>query len=135
LVTPSGRLIGQREPSSFDLGEVLRVAREEGCAMELDSQADRLDLTDTACLSAKHAGVKIVISIDAHHPHEFSMLEIRDQSGPARLDRAIRRAEHASAEQTSPATLKSVFGSRPVKCTYAFPLRMHYFRHPLLMAS
>lgn len=72
---PSGRLIGQREPSSFDLGEVLRVAREEGCAMELDSQADRLDLTDTACQSAKQAGVKIVISSDAHHPHEFSMLE------------------------------------------------------------
>jgi len=72
---PSGRLIGQREPSSFDLGEVLRVAREEGCAMELDSQADRLDLTDTACLSAKQAGVKIVVSSDAHHPHEFSMLE------------------------------------------------------------
>ena len=38
-------------------------------------KADRLDLTDTACLSAKQAGVKIVVSSDAHHPHEFSMLE------------------------------------------------------------
>lgn len=72
---PSGRLIGQREPSNFDLGEVLRVAREEGCAMELDSQADRLDLSDTACMTAKRAGVKIVISSDGHHPHDFSMLE------------------------------------------------------------
>jgi DNA polymerase (family 10) len=72
---PSGRLLGEREASSFDLGEVLRAAREEGCALELDSQAERLDLTDTACLSAKREGVKIVISSDAHHPHEFAMLD------------------------------------------------------------
>jgi histidinol phosphatase-like PHP family hydrolase len=29
---PTGRVIGHREPSDFDLGEILRVAREEGCA-------------------------------------------------------------------------------------------------------
>ncbi len=64
-----------REPSSFDLDEVLRAAREEGCALELNSQAERLDLTDSACLAAKHAGVKVVISSDAHHPRDFAMLE------------------------------------------------------------
>lgn len=72
---PSGRLLGHREPSEFDFAEILRVAREEGCALEVDSQPDRLDLTDTACLVAKRAGVKIVISSDAHSPRDFELLE------------------------------------------------------------
>jgi DNA polymerase (family X) len=71
---PSGRVIGHREPSGFDMGEIMRVAREEGCALEVNSQADRLDLTDTACLAAKHAGVKLVISSDSHSTRGFSRL-------------------------------------------------------------
>ncbi len=72
---PSGRLLTGREPSAFDLDEVLHVAREEGCALEVNSQAERLDLTDSACLKAKHAGVKLVVSSDAHHPRDFAMLQ------------------------------------------------------------
>jgi DNA polymerase (family X) len=72
---PSGRLLTGREPSPFDLDEVLRVAREEGCALEVNSQAERLDLSDSACLKAKHAGVKLVVSSDAHHPRDFAMLQ------------------------------------------------------------
>ncbi len=71
---PSGRVLGHREPSSFDMGEILHAAREEGCALEVNSQADRLDLTDTACMAAKHAGVKLVISSDSHSTHGFSLL-------------------------------------------------------------
>ena len=71
---PSGRVIGHREPSGFEMGEIMRVAREEGCALEVNSQADRLDLTDTACLAAKHAGVKLVISSDSHSIRGFSLL-------------------------------------------------------------
>ncbi|HXZ87948.1 MAG TPA: DNA polymerase/3'-5' exonuclease PolX [Candidatus Binataceae bacterium] len=72
---PSGRLIGRREASGFDLREVLRAAHEEGCALEVNAQPDRLDLIDTACMAAKRAGVKVVISSDAHHPHDFAALE------------------------------------------------------------
>ncbi len=72
---PTGRLINQREPSNFDLDEVLRVCREEGCALEVNSQPDRLDLNDVACLSAKRAGVRLVISTDAHHPRDFAAIE------------------------------------------------------------
>lgn len=71
---PSGRLLGRREPISFDLTEVLRAAHGDGCALEVNSQPDRLDLTDTACLAAKRAGVKLVISSDAHHPSQFGGL-------------------------------------------------------------
>jgi len=72
---PSGRLIGHRQPSEFDLGEVLRVAREEGCALEVNSQPDRLDLTDVACMAARQAGVKLVVSSDGHSPRDFELLE------------------------------------------------------------
>lgn len=72
---PSGRLIDHRQPITFDWGEVLRVAHEEGCALEVNSQPDRLDLTDTACMAAKQAGVKLVVSSDAHHPRDFDVLD------------------------------------------------------------
>ena len=72
---PSGRVLGHREPSSFDMGEIMRVARGEGCALEVNSQADRLDLNDTWCLTAKRAGVKLVISSDAHSTRGFRLLK------------------------------------------------------------
>ena len=72
---PSGRLINQREAINFDLAELMRVARDEGCALEVNSQPDRLDLTDTACMAARQAGVKLVVSSDAHHTSGFGLLE------------------------------------------------------------
>ncbi len=71
---PTGRLIGRRNPSNYDLDAVLRAASEEGCAMEVNSQVDRLDLRDESCLAAKRAGVKLVISSDAHSPTGFALL-------------------------------------------------------------
>ena len=71
---PSGRLLNRRAPSQFNLDEVLKVAREEGCALEVNSQPRRLDLDDVACLAAKRHGVKLVISSDSHHPRHFAGL-------------------------------------------------------------
>ena len=73
---PSGRLLNQRNASQFDLDEILHVAREEGCALEVDSQPARLDLNDSACIAAKHAGVKLVVDSDAHHPSHFAHLAL-----------------------------------------------------------
>jgi DNA polymerase (family X) len=72
---PSNRLLDRRPASRYDFDEVLRVAHEEGCALEVNSQPDRLDLIDTACLAAKHAGVRLVISSDSHGPRGFDLLE------------------------------------------------------------
>ncbi|HVN64136.1 MAG TPA: PHP domain-containing protein, partial [Candidatus Binataceae bacterium] len=72
---PSGRLINHRQPSNFDLNEVIEAAQGEGCALEINSQPERLDLNDTMCIAAKKAGVKMVISSDAHHPSQFAGLE------------------------------------------------------------
>lgn len=72
---PSGRLFNQRAPSDFDMSEVMRVAHDEGCALEVNSQPDRLDLNDTACMAARESGVKLVISSDSHHTTGFGLLE------------------------------------------------------------
>lgn len=73
---PTGRiLIDKREPSRFDFNEVARAAAGEGCALEVNSQAQRLDLIDTNCMAAKQAGVKLVISSDSHSPKGFGFLQ------------------------------------------------------------
>jgi DNA polymerase (family 10) len=73
---PTGRiLIDKREASSFDFNEVMRAAASEGCALEVNSQSQRLDLTDTNCIAAKRAGVKLVISSDSHSPKGFGLLQ------------------------------------------------------------
>jgi len=74
---PTGRiLVDEREPSRFDFHEVVRAAAGEGCALEVNSQAQRLDLIDTNCMAAKQAGVKLVISSDSHSPKGFGLLQL-----------------------------------------------------------
>ncbi|HCF56456.1 MAG TPA: DNA polymerase III, partial [Myxococcales bacterium] len=63
---PSGRILGSRDPYPFDLPRLLEAAREEGVALEVNAQPDRLDLDDKGCRLAKQAGVRVAISTDAH---------------------------------------------------------------------
>jgi DNA polymerase (family 10) len=63
---PTGRLLNERKPYEIDLSAVIRVAREEGKALELNASPKRLDLDDVACAEAKSQGVPIVISTDSH---------------------------------------------------------------------
>ena len=63
---PAGRLIGRRDAYEVDLEEVLRVAAETGTALEINSQPERLDLTDQAARRARALGVLLTISTDAH---------------------------------------------------------------------
>jgi DNA polymerase (family X) len=71
---PTGRLIGKREPYEVDMEKILEAAKENGCFLELDSQPDRLDLSDVYCKQAKEMGVKIAISTDAHSVAELDYL-------------------------------------------------------------
>ncbi len=74
LAHPTGRLLGQREPSSFDFERICRAAFDRGCILELNSQPDRLDLSDTLCQTAKAAGVLIAVSSDAHRVSDLGFL-------------------------------------------------------------
>jgi DNA polymerase (family 10) len=64
-------LIGRRQPYDLDVEKILETARNNGCFVELDSQPDRLDLSDVYCKLAKEMGVKIAISTDAHSVAEL----------------------------------------------------------------
>jgi len=65
---PTGRLLGQRDPHPIDLAEIIKVAKEEGKALELNAQPDRLDLSEHPLREARAAGVMIAVNSDAHDP-------------------------------------------------------------------
>jgi len=62
----TGRKITRREPMEIDLERVIEKALETGTFLEINSQPDRLDLRDVDARLAGDAGVKIVVSSDAH---------------------------------------------------------------------
>ena len=68
---PTGRLLGRREPYPLDIEEVVLVAHDYGVLLEVNAQPDRLDLNDIYCQMARDAGVKLVISTDAHRIAEL----------------------------------------------------------------
>ncbi len=74
LAHPTGRLIGRREPIALDMGEVLKAARDHGVMLEINAQPDRLDLNDVHVAMAREAGVKLVISTDAHRTQELALV-------------------------------------------------------------
>ena len=62
----TGRKITKRGPMDIDVERVFAKAVETGTFLEINSQPDRLDLRDVHARTAKEAGVKIVVSSDAH---------------------------------------------------------------------
>jgi DNA polymerase (family 10) len=63
---PSGRLLLKRQPYPIDLDRITEAAARNGVALEINSQVDRLDLSDVNARAARERGVPIVISSDAH---------------------------------------------------------------------
>jgi DNA polymerase (family 10) len=90
LAHPTGRLINRRRPVRADLPVVLRRAAELGVTLELNSQPDRLDLSDTHLLLARELGCKILISSDSHRTSELASLRY----GVAQARRAGLEARH-----------------------------------------
>ena len=74
IAHPTGRVIGEREAYEVDMEEVLRVARETGTALEINSYPLRLDLNDKYVRRAKELGVAIVINSDTHYSNQFDTL-------------------------------------------------------------
>ncbi len=74
LAHPTGRLINRREPYPVDVEELVKVASDYGVMLELNAQPHRLDLRDFHLQMAREAGVKIVISTDAHRVGELDYM-------------------------------------------------------------
>jgi len=73
---PTGRKINRRPAYELDFERVCEVAVATGTFLEINAQPDRLDLTDTLARAAAEAGVRIVVSTDAHRLHELDNLEL-----------------------------------------------------------
>jgi DNA polymerase (family 10) len=73
---PTGRKLNKRTPYELDLDAVFAAAVETGTFLEINAQPDRLDLRDSHARAAVQAGVKIVVSTDAHRLHELANLEL-----------------------------------------------------------
>lgn len=76
LAHPTGRLINQRQPYQVDFERILQAAKEHGRFLEINSQPERLDLSDTHCKIAKEMGVKLAISTDAHRIEHFAYMPL-----------------------------------------------------------
>ncbi|NDC54067.1 MAG: PHP domain-containing protein, partial [Planctomycetia bacterium] len=63
---PTGRLINRRPAYDVDIEAVIEAAAETGTFLEINSNPWRLDLDDRHAAAAKRAGVRLVISTDAH---------------------------------------------------------------------
>ena len=74
LLHPTGRIVGSREPYEVDIDEIIKTAKRTGTVLEANASY-RLDLKDEYIRKAVDAGVKLVISTDAHSTAHFAWLE------------------------------------------------------------
>jgi DNA polymerase (family 10) len=71
---PTGRLINRRPAYDVDIERVIDAAARTGTFLEINANPIRLDLDDVHAAAARLAGVKIVISTDAHSTRGFDVL-------------------------------------------------------------
>jgi DNA polymerase (family X) len=73
---PTNRRIAKRQPALIDVGRVIEKALETGTFLEINSQPDRLDLTDVHARAAREAGLKLVIDSDGHQIGALDYVEL-----------------------------------------------------------
>jgi DNA polymerase (family X) len=73
---PTNRRIGKRQPALIDVERVIEKALATGTFLEINSQPDRLDLTDVHARAAREAGLKLVIDSDGHETGALDFVEL-----------------------------------------------------------
>ena len=71
----TARKINRRPAADIDVERVLAKALETGTFLEINGQPDRLDIRDANARAAGEAGVPVLVSSDAHRPHELGYLD------------------------------------------------------------
>jgi DNA polymerase (family X) len=72
----TSRKIGRRPVSAIDVERVIEQALETGTFLEINSQPDRLDLSDVHARAAREAGLKLVIDSDGHQVSALDYVEL-----------------------------------------------------------
>jgi DNA polymerase (family 10) len=73
---PTGRLLNKRAPCDIDMERIMKAAAERGCFLEINSQPDRMDLSDVHCKMARELGARLVISTDAHRTSDLGFMRL-----------------------------------------------------------
>ncbi len=73
---PTGRILKKRDEYRIDFDAILKVAKETGTILEINSYPERLDLNDQNIRRAKEAGVKMVINTDSHQRDQLRFMEL-----------------------------------------------------------
>jgi DNA polymerase (family X) len=92
----TGRKLNRRGPMDMAVEKIVEKALETGTFLEINSQPDRLDLSDVHARLAGEAGVKVVVSSDGH---EVAALDYVD-FGIAQARRAWLTAEQVANTRT-----------------------------------
>lgn len=70
---PTGRKLLRRDGADLDIDAVLDAAAAHGVAMEINGQADRLDLRPEHARKARARGIPIAVDSDAHSPRGLGL--------------------------------------------------------------
>ena len=73
---PTGRLLTKRESYEIDLDRVFDSAKKTDTIMEINAYPERMDLRDAHVRAAVKAGVKLVISTDAHNSDQLHFMKL-----------------------------------------------------------
>ncbi|HTM32265.1 MAG TPA: DNA polymerase/3'-5' exonuclease PolX [Vicinamibacterales bacterium] len=69
---PTNRMLLRRPPSKVHIEKVIDAAAANAVALEINSNPNRLDLSDSHARLARERGVKLLISSDAHSTSELA---------------------------------------------------------------
>lgn len=70
---PTGRKLLRRDGADLDIDAVLDAAAAHGVAMEINGQADRLDLRPGHARKARDRGILVAVCSDAHSPRGLAL--------------------------------------------------------------
>jgi DNA polymerase (family X) len=73
---PTGRKINRRQPADVNIERLIEAALATNTALEINSQPDRLDMTDAHARAAAEAGVRIPVNSDGHGVETLQYVEI-----------------------------------------------------------
>ncbi|HOK35160.1 MAG TPA: DNA polymerase/3'-5' exonuclease PolX [Candidatus Pacearchaeota archaeon] len=73
---PTGRILKKRDEYEIDFDKLLKVAKETGTILEINSWPERLDLNDINIKKAKETGVKMIIDTDSHQKDQMRFIEL-----------------------------------------------------------
>ncbi len=98
---PTGRLLNRRPPYDVDMEAVIAAAARNGTFLEINANPWRLDLNELYAAAAKKAGVKLVISTDAHSTRGLDLMRC-----------GVLQARRAGLEAADIANTRSLTGLR-----------------------